>query len=93
MKSNYELKEIDIKNCTCYCLDDIIDINDLDPNNILLDEKIMWNFFYDVAYETPYGAKSLHNIFDKVDECIRKYDKTKYLGLFHFDEKYEKFLK
>ena len=45
MKSNYELKETDIKNCTCYCLDDIISINDLDPNNILLDEKSCEIFF------------------------------------------------
>ena len=30
-----------------------------------------------------YDARSLHNIFDKVDEYIRKYDSTKYLALFH----------
>ena len=29
-------------------------------------------------------------IFDEVDEYIRKYDTTKYLGLFHSDEKHER---
>ena len=29
MDSNNELKEIDIKNCTCYYFDDIIKIEDL----------------------------------------------------------------
>ena len=28
MEHNDELKEIDIKNCTCYCFDDIIEIED-----------------------------------------------------------------
>ena len=39
MESNNELNKIDIKNCTCYYFDDIININDLDLDNILLDEK------------------------------------------------------
>ena len=36
------------------------------------------------------GAKPLHIIFDKVDGYIKKYDRTKYLALFHSDEKYER---
>ena len=36
MKSNDELKEIDIKNRTA---DDIIRIENFDPDNMLLDEK------------------------------------------------------
>ena len=41
------------------------------------------NFFliYDIAYKTPYGAKPLPTIFDKVD--IRKYDGIKYLAWFY----------
>ena len=35
-------------------------------------------------------VKPLHIIFDKVDGYIGKYGRTKYLGLFHSDEKYEK---
>ena len=33
------LKEINIKNCTCYYFNDIIKIEDFDFDNILLDEK------------------------------------------------------
>ena len=39
IESNDELKEIDIKNCTCYYLDDIIKIEDVEFGKILLDEK------------------------------------------------------
>ena len=38
MKSN-ELKEIDIKNRTCYYFDDKIKIEDFDFGNIPIDEK------------------------------------------------------
>ena len=34
-------------------------------------------------------AKPLCVIFDKVDEYIRKYDRTEFLRFFHSDEKYE----
>ena len=33
------LKEINIKNCTCYYVDEIIKIEDFDFDDILLDEK------------------------------------------------------
>ena len=36
MESKEELKEIDIKNRTCYSLDDIINIIDINFDNILL---------------------------------------------------------
>ena len=39
MESNSKIKEVDIKNPTCYYLDGLININDPDLNNILLDEK------------------------------------------------------
>ena len=39
MESNYELKEIDIKNCMCYYFSDIIKIEDFDLDKILIDEK------------------------------------------------------
>ena len=39
MESKNELKEIDIKNCTCYYFDDIVKIENLDLDNILMDEK------------------------------------------------------
>ena len=39
MDSNDELKEINIKNRTCYYFDDITRIEDLDLDIILKDEK------------------------------------------------------
>ena len=39
MESNDELKETDIKNLTCYFLDDIIKIEDFNFDNILINEK------------------------------------------------------
>ena len=36
---NDKLKEIGIKNCTCYYFDDIMRVIDIDFNNILLQEK------------------------------------------------------
>ena len=36
---NNELNIIDIKNCTCYYFNDIININDLEFDTNLLDEK------------------------------------------------------
>ena len=39
MESNYELKEINIKNCTCSDSDDIIKFEDFDLDNILIEKK------------------------------------------------------
>ena len=39
MESNDKLKEIDIKNRTCYYFDNIIKIEDFDNDDILRDEK------------------------------------------------------
>ena len=39
MESNDKLKEIDIKNRTCYYFDNIIKIEDFDTDDILRDEK------------------------------------------------------
>ena len=36
MESNDELKEIDIKTCTCYYFDDVMRVVDIDFDNILL---------------------------------------------------------
>ena len=44
MKSNNELKEIDIKNRACYYFDDIINCADSNFRNMLLDRKLYENF-------------------------------------------------
>ena len=49
----------------------MININDLNLDNILLNEKSYENILiYDVAYKALYRAKPLYVIFDKVDEYI-----------------------
>ena len=92
MRSNDKLKETDLKNCTYYYFHDIISINDLDVDNILIDEKSYKKFsIYIVAYKTPHGGKPLYIIFEKIDRCIREYDKTRYLSFFHSDKKHGNF--
>ena len=39
MESNDELKQIDIKNCTCFYFDDITRIENIDFDDILSDKK------------------------------------------------------
>ena len=83
METNNELKENYIKNSICGYFDDIININDLDLDNILLNEKTRENnLIYSVAYKTPYDAKPSRITFDKVGGYIREQDRTKCLGLF-----------
>ena len=69
------LKEINIKNRTCY-FDDIIKIEDFDFESY---ENIL---VYNILYKVLIGAKSLRIIFDKADGFIRVYDGTRYLVLF-----------
>ena len=57
MESNNELKEIDIKNCTCCYFDDVMIVGDFDFNNILLDKKLYENTYenilmYVISYKT-----------------------------------------
>ena len=40
MESKDELKETDVKNCTCYYFDDIMWDLDIDLDNTSLDEKL-----------------------------------------------------
>ena len=52
MESKDKLKEIVIKNCTCYYFDDIIKIDDFDFDGILIDEKSYENIVvYRISYK------------------------------------------
>ena len=83
MESNDELKEIDIKNRTCYYFDDIIKIEDFNLDTILTDEKSYKNILvHNISYKTLIDAKPLCIRFDKTDGFIRVYDGTIYLVLF-----------
>ena len=65
MESKNKLKEINIKNRTCY----YIEINFSD---ILLDEKLYENIsVYFISYKTSTVPKPLLVRFDKIDEFIR----------------------
>ena len=56
-----------------------------------MDEKLYQNsLIYVVACKPLYVPKPLRIVFRKVDEYIRNYDWTKYLVLFHSDEKYKR---
>ena len=84
MESKDELKEVGIKNCNCYYVDDIISDIDFDFDKILLDEKSYKNKYeniliYDILYKTLMGAKPLRIRFDKIDGFIKTYDGIRYL--------------
>ena len=72
-----ELKEIDIKNRTCYYFDDIINDRDIHVD-ILLDEKSYETYEYILVYsivcKTSTGTKPLRIRFGKIDGLIRVLD-------------------
>ena len=96
MESKDKLKEIDIKSCTCYYLDDVIRFwdRDIDFSDISLDEKLYKEnneniLIFDISYKTSTGPKPLRIRFDKIDGFIKIHDKIRYLVLFdygRFDE-------
>ena len=60
MESNNEIKGIDIKYDACYYFDYTINIDDLDLDNILLDEKLYENFLiFNVACTKLHIMKNL----------------------------------
>ena len=91
MESKDELKEIDIKNRTCYYFDDIIRFwdKDIDFCDSLLEEKLCKGKYeniliYDISYKISMGAKPSRIRFDKIDRFIKIHDKIRYLVLFDY---------
>ena len=77
-----ELKEIDIKNRTCYYFGDTIKIEDFDFNNILLDEKSCKNILvYEISFQTLFVLKQLRIRFDELDGFTGVYDGIRYLAV------------
>ena len=68
MESNDKLKEVDIKNCTCYYFSDITKIED--------EESYKNIFVYNISYKNLI-AKPLRIIFDEIDGFIRVYAVTR----------------
>ena len=90
MESKNELKEIDIKNRTCYYFDDIMNARDINSGNILLDKKIYKKILiHEISYKNFIGSKPLRIWFDKIDGFIQIYDGIRHLvmlGHSCFDE-------
>ena len=58
-----KFKNVHVKNCTCYCFDEIIKLKDFDLDNILIVEKSHKNILiYDISCKT---SKPLLIKFDK----------------------------
>ena len=65
---NNEFQAIRIKIRKCYCLDDIVKLEDFDVDSILIGEKLNENLLiYDISYKTLLDPKSLYIRFDKID--------------------------
>ena len=72
MENKDKLKEIDIKNRTCWYFGELIKDVDIYFSDILLDEELYENIsVYDVSYKTLTVPKPLRITFDKIDGFIR----------------------
>ena len=72
-----------MKNCTYFYFDGITKTEDFDFGNILLVKKPYKNtLIYNILCKTLIGAKRLRIRFDKEDELIIFFDRTRYLLLF-----------
>ena len=68
MESKNEVKEIDIKKCTCYYFNDMIKNEDFDLHNILTDEKSYENILvYNILHKIFIDSKPLRIRFNKIE--------------------------
>ena len=95
-------KDINIENYTCYFFDVNINIKDLDPNNIEIDEKSHKNIlFYYIAYITIKDSKyvkinsvnPLYLMFNKLNGYFEEINGNKYLKPVPTNGSKEKILK
>ena len=90
MESKDELKEIDIKNRTCYYFEDIITDWDIDFSDILVDEKLYKEkhentLIYGILYKITAVVKPLRFRFDKIDGFFRvRSGETRHVVLFDY---------
>ena len=83
IESNNKLKEIDIKNRSCYYFSNTIKTENVDLGNILIDEKSYEKILvHDISCKTLIGAKPMRIRFDKINWFIRIYNGSKHLLLF-----------
>ena len=97
-----KIKDIDIKNHTYYLFNDIINVNNFDPNNNKIDEKSHKNIliYYigyvmikDLKYIKLNTINPLYLIINKVNEYFEKINGNKYLMLVPTNESKEKIKK
>ena len=94
METKDELKEIDIKNRTCYYFDDIMAVRDNDFRDISQDRKSYKNILiYDFSHKTLMGSKPLRIKFYKIDGLITTQNIRKYrFSLIHILPYKDKFV-
>ena len=86
--------EMNIKTRTYYFFDDIINIKNLDPNNIKIDEKSYKNLLtYYIGYMTPNNIKHLYHIINIEKRYIKESNWNNYLTLVPTDESRDKLKK
>ena len=94
------VKDIDIKNCTYYFFNDIINIKIFDPNNIKIDENSYKNILIcytgyvtikDLKYVKTNSVNCLYFIFVKVNGYFEEINGNNYLMLVHTKDSKEKF--
>ena len=97
-----KVKDIDIKNYTYYFFDDISNIKNFDPNNIIIDEKSYKNIIiYYIGYVTIKDSKylkinsvnPLYLIFNRVNGYFEEINKSRYLTLVSTKKSKEKIKK
>ena len=82
------LRETDTKNRRYRFLDDMINIKNLDPSKINIDEKSYKNILiYYTVYVITNSVKLLYLIINKINEYIEESNRTKYLKLVPADER------
>ena len=91
------IKDTNIKNHTYYLFDDIINIEEIDPNNIKINEKSYKHIIiYYIEYVTIkkdlkiYSVNPLYLIFNRVNRYFEETNGNKYLTLVPTNESKEK---
>ena len=92
-----KVKDLDIKNPTYYSFNDIINIENFDPNDIKIDEKSNILIYYigyvaikDSKYIKIYSVNPFYLIFRYVNGYFEKINGNKYLTLVPTNESREK---
>ena len=95
-----KIKDINIKNRTYYFFNEIIGIENFDPDNLKIDKKLYKDILiYDIGYVTIkeyvkiYSVNPLYLIFSYVNVYFQKIDGNKYLTLVPTNESKEKIKK